>query len=58
MVGQQTEMGGFRERVSDFSLRSRAIRPLDRFESRRKNVLREAGYAWTPGSGVSSKSLR
>ena len=50
--------GGFRERVSDFSLRSQAIRSLDRFESRREVVLRGEDNAWTPGSGVSSNSLR
>ena len=37
----------FRERVS-FSIRSRAIGPLDFDGARRENVLREAGYAWTP----------
>ena len=34
------------ERVSDFSLRSRAIRPLDFFGPRRKVVLRIKGNAW------------
>ena len=35
------------ERVSDFSLEYRAIRPSEVFGSRRKDVLRGAGYAWT-----------
>ena len=35
----------FRER--NFSLEYRAIRPSAGFETRRKNVLRGAGYAWT-----------
>ena len=47
-----------RERVSDLSLEMRTIRPSAVFEARRRNVLRRAGYAWTPGSGVSSNSLR
>ena len=41
-----------------FSLRSWEIGPLDFDGARRENVLRGAGYAWTPGSGVSSNSLR
>ena len=52
------ENGGSRERVSDFSLEIHKIQPSAVFEARRKNVLRGAGYAWTPGSGVSSNSLR
>ena len=47
----------FRER-ENFSLEYREIRPSAGFGTRRRNVLREAGYAWTPGSGVSSNSLR
>ena len=46
-----------RER-EDFSLEIQAIQPLAVFEARRKNILRGAGYAWTPGLGVSSNSLR
>ena len=38
-----------RERVSDFSLEIHAIGPLDFDGARRGNVLRGAGYAWTPG---------
>ena len=41
-----------------FSLEYREIRPSAGFGTRRRNVLRGAGYAWTPGSGVSSNSLR
>ena len=47
-----------RERVFDFSLEMRTIRPSAVFGARRRNVLRGTGYAWTPGSGVSSNSLR
>ena len=54
----ETEMVVFRERVSDFSLEYREIRPSAVFGARRKNLLRGTGYAWTPGSGVSSNSLR
>ena len=43
----ENENGGFREKVSDFSLDLRQIRPLAVFETRRKNVLHGAGYAWT-----------
>ena len=40
--------GDSRERVSDFSLEIHAIGPLDFDGARRENVLRRAGYAWTP----------
>ena len=36
----------FRERVCDFSLRSRAIGPSDFIGTRRKAVLRSKGFAW------------
>ena len=39
----------FRER--NFSLKIRAIRPSAVFGPRRKDVLRGAGYAWTPNLG-------
>ena len=55
---QETKMVVPRVRRSSFSLRSRAIGPLDFGGARRENVLRGAGYAWTPGSGVSSNSKR
>ena len=54
----EMKMGGFRERVSDFSLRSRAIGPLDFDGARRENVLRGAGYAWTPDLRVLANSKR
>ena len=38
----------FSVRRSSFSLRSQAIGPLDFDGVRRENVLRRAGYAWTP----------
>ena len=42
------ETGDFRERGSDFSLRSRAIRPSDFFGPRSKAVLRSEGFACVP----------
>ena len=45
-------------RRSSFSLRSREIGPLDFDEARRENVLRGAGYAWTPGLRVFDNSKR
>ena len=50
--------GGFRVRRSSFSLRSRAIGPLDFDGARRENVLRGAGYAWTPDLRVLTNSKR
>ena len=50
--------GGFRVRRSSFSLRSREIGPLDFDGARRGNVLRGAGYAWTPGLRVFDNSKR
>ena len=47
---EKNENGGSRERVSNFSLEIRTIRPSAVFGPRRKNVLRVAGYAWTPKS--------
>ena len=38
----------FRERMSSFSLELWEIEPLAVFGSRRKDVLRGAGYAWAP----------
>ena len=46
---------GFRERECHFFLRSRAIRPSDRFESRRKTVLHIVDYTWAPVLGVFDK---
>ena len=38
----------FGERLPDFSLKYRVIRPSAVFGTRRKAALRGAGYAWTP----------
>ena len=46
------------ERETSFSLRSRAIGPLDFDGARRENVLRGAGYVWTPGLRVFDNSKR
>ena len=46
-----------RERVG-FSLENREIRLLAGFGARRGNVLRGAGYAWTPGLRVFDNSKR
>ena len=48
-------MGGFRERVSDFSLRSRAIGPLNFDGARREVVLRGEDNTWTSVLGVFDK---
>ena len=42
------ENGGFREKVSDFSLDLRQIRPSAVFGTRRRTVLRGEGFAWVP----------
>ena len=42
------ENGIFRERVSDFSLCFRPIRPSEVFGAIRKAALRGVGYTWTP----------
>ena len=47
-----------RERRSSFSLEIHAIEPLDFDGARRENVLRGAGYAWTPGLRVFDNSKR
>ena len=38
----------FRERISNFSLDLRAIRPSEFFGARRKVALRSEAYAWAP----------
>ena len=43
--------GVFRERRTSFSLKYRAIRPLEFFEERRKAALRGEAYAWAPVLG-------
>ena len=47
-----------RERSLSFSLDLQEIGPLDFDGARRRNVLREAGYAWTPGLRVFDNSKR
>ena len=55
----RTEMEFFsRERRSSFSLEIEAIGPLDFDGARRENILRGAGYAWTPGLRVFDNSKR
>ena len=39
---------GFRERISSFSLKIRAIQPSAVFETRRRTALRREGFAWVP----------
>ena len=38
----------FREKVSDFSLDLRQIRPSAVFETRRRTALRGEGFMWVP----------
>ena len=51
------ENGGFREKVSDFSLDLRQIRPSAVFRTRRRTALREEGFAWVPNLGSFFKLL-
>ena len=44
----RNENGGFRERVSNFSLESWAIRPSAVFGTRRRTALRGEGFMWVP----------
>ena len=63
--GQKSEGGGrnlqklrfwvFRERGSDFSLKSRAIGPSDFFGPRKKVALRGEDYTWAPVLGSFDK---
>ena len=55
---QWASMEFSRERRKTFSLEIRAIGPLDFDEPRRENVLRGAGYAWTPDLRVLKNSKR
>ena len=48
VVAAGNENGGFREKVFDFSLDLRQIRPSAVFGPRRRTALRGEGYAWTP----------
>ena len=43
---EENENGGFRERVSDFSLEIHVIRPSAAFETRRRTALRGEGFVW------------
>ena len=45
---QWLKMVVFREKVSDFSLDLRQIRPSAVFETRRRTALRGEGFAWVP----------
>ena len=45
------ENGGFREKVSDFSLDLRQIRPSVVFGTRRRTALRGEGFTWVPDLG-------
>ena len=54
----EEENGDSRERASDFSLEIHAIGPLDFDGARRENILRRAGYAWTPDLRVLTNSKR
>ena len=49
---QWASMEFSRERRSSFSLEIREIGRLDFDGARRENILRGAGYAWTPGLRV------
>ena len=51
-------MFSFSERRSSFSLGFLTIGPLDFDGARGENVLRGAGYAWTPGLRVFDNSKR
>ena len=51
------ENGGFREKVSDFSLDLRQIRPSTVFGRRRRTALRGEGLAWVPDLGSFFKLL-
>ena len=45
------ENGGFREKVSDFPLDLRQIRPSVVFGTRRRTSLRGEGFTWVPDLG-------
>ena len=47
----QTEMEVFREKVSDFSLDLRQIRPSTVFGTKGRTTLRREGFAWVPDLG-------
>ena len=51
------ENGSFREKVSDFSIDLRQIRPSAVFGTRRRTALRREGFAWVPDLGSFFKLL-
>ena len=51
------ENGGFREKVSDFSLDLRQIRSSIVFGTRRRTALRGEGFAWVPDLRILDKLL-
>ena len=53
----RNENGGFREKVSDFSLDLRQIRPSVVFGTRRRTALRGEGFTWVPDLGSFLKLL-
>ena len=53
----RNENGGFRERVFDFSLEIRAIRPSAVFGTRRRTALRGESFAWVQNLGSFLKLL-
>ena len=50
-VAAVAKNGGYREKVSDFSLDLRQIRPSAVFETIRETTLRREGFAWVPDLG-------
>ena len=48
---QDVRYFGFRERVCNFSLKYRAIRPSAVFGTRGRTALCEEGFAWVPNLG-------
>ena len=55
--GSCSRSGGFREKVSYFSLDLRQIRPSAVFGTRKRTALREEGFAWVPDLGSFLKLL-
>ena len=50
-VAAERKNGGFREKVSNFSLYLRQIRPSAVFRARRETALCGEGFAWVPDLG-------
>ena len=53
----RNENSAFKEKVSDFSLDLRQIRPSAVFGTRRETALRGEGFAWVPDLGSFFKLL-